>query len=271
MLEAALSAAGNGWRIFPCHNPLTLDDKVACSCQKGFACGKPGKHPRITDWAERASSDLTAIREWWQRWPSSNIGFATGAANGIDVLDEDPKDGGEESLTALEELHGPLPASWRSRTGSGGLHVFFRHPRNVKLKNNNHSKIAKGIDFRTDGGQVILPPSAHFSGNFYRWEATEDLADLPWWIVQIVRDDPPTVRTPRVTRDEWFALAGKSVAGDRHNAIARVAGLLLNKIESPHLAISLIHGFNLECCEPPKSREEVDSIIRHIIHHKLKS
>jgi hypothetical protein len=56
------------------------------------------------------------------------------------------------------------------------------------------------------------------------------------------------------------------VAGDRHNAIASVAGLLLNGSKmNPRLAVRLIHGFNTECCDPPKSRDEVNSIITYVL------
>jgi hypothetical protein len=38
------------------------------------------------------------INEWYQLWPSANVGIVTGAISGLVVLDIDPRHGGEQSL-----------------------------------------------------------------------------------------------------------------------------------------------------------------------------
>jgi hypothetical protein len=70
----------------------------------------------------------------------------TGLPSNIDVIDEDPKNGG--NLDAL----GSLPMTTVARTMSGGRHVFFRHRDGVR----NTTGLRTGIDVRGEGGYVIL-------------------------------------------------------------------------------------------------------------------
>jgi hypothetical protein len=86
------------------------------------------------------------------------------------VIDVDKKDDedGEKTLAALEGKHGRLPQTVHQTTGSGGLQFFYRYPRNAKL-GNSVRKLGKGLDTRSHGGYVIVPPSLHLSGSLYTW------------------------------------------------------------------------------------------------------
>jgi putative DNA primase/helicase len=163
MLEAALGYAEKlGWKVFPCHS-IT---EGRCTCGDP-ACTSPGKHPRTVHGCKDASSDRAVIVEWWRRSPNSNIAVATGEPSGVDVLDVDPRHGGDETLRALELEHGELPATPMSTTGGGGWHRFFKHTPGLA---NSAGKLGPGLDWRTTGGFVILPPSQHISGRRYVWE-----------------------------------------------------------------------------------------------------
>ena len=37
-------------------------------------------------------------------------------------LDVDPRNGGDARLEKLQEMHGPLPDTWKVATGGGGSH-----------------------------------------------------------------------------------------------------------------------------------------------------
>ena len=270
--DSALYYAEQGLRIFPCHYPTFDDDGTlrGCSC-KDPACQKPGKHPAIADWPNQATADPDRVRAYWRRRPFSNIGLLCGEANGFDVLDVDPKDDGPANLAAITTAHGPLPATLTSHTGSGGQHLLFRHANG--LKNNNHGKIARGLDFRTTGGQIIAPPSLHFSGNRYLWENSEPIAPPPPWLVERMRADPthPSQRE-RVPLENWREMALGPPTGARHNVLTQIAGILIGgyPIKSKHLAITLVHAYNQFACDPPKSKEEVDKIIEHILKKQIK-
>src|SRR5262249_1068395 len=149
-LAAALRYAKRGFRVFPVHSVRN----GVCTCQprrdregKG-PCEHPGKHPRFSNWQERATCDPTVIEQFWLNHPDSNVGIATGAACGIFVLDADPKNGGQESLDEQVVKYGPID-TLQALTGSRGKHFYFDHPgRPVR----NPVGIKPGLDIRGDGG-----------------------------------------------------------------------------------------------------------------------
>jgi hypothetical protein len=98
---------------------------------------------------------------------SSNIAIATGFPSNIVVLDIDVRKGGYDSYHKLQNFIEPgMLNTLQCKTGSGGMHVYFLYPK-VALK--NKIGILPGIDFKTDGGYVIAPPSNHASGDLYEW------------------------------------------------------------------------------------------------------
>jgi hypothetical protein len=173
-LEGALACLAAGWRVFPVHG--IVDGRCTCGDEK---CKSQGKHPLFNRW-QTIVADEAEVRSWFARAPGINFGIATGAASGIMVLDVDPKNGGMESLAALEREHGPLPETAAVRTGSGGIHAIFRHVAGVR---NSGSRIASGIDIRGEGGFIVGPGSLHLSGERYAVLVDADPSDAPAWLV----------------------------------------------------------------------------------------
>ena len=124
LAQAALTDAGRGWFVIPLHG--VVDGH--CTCPNGGKCSSPGKHPRIKDWQQRASTDPKQIDEWWTRWPDANIGIVTGKISGLLVIDVDPRHGGNKSLDDLFKKHGK-PKTYVVGTGGGGLHLYFQYPK----------------------------------------------------------------------------------------------------------------------------------------------
>jgi hypothetical protein len=178
-LDAAVAMAEAGWSIFPCHWPIRKGGAVACSCSDG-ACGNAGKHPRTRHGLLDATADAETVVSYWRRFPEANIGLATGEKNNITVLDVDPGHGGVDSLLILTTRHGELPETLRSRTGSGGEHIIFRHVTGVR---NSTAKLGAGLDVRGEGGYIIAPPSLHPSGGRYQWLQNISPAPAPGWLV----------------------------------------------------------------------------------------
>lgn len=144
--------------------------------------------------------DHSLIRSIWTRYPKANVSVATGEASGCFVLDVDTKDGfdGRADLEHLELLYDILPTTWRSRTPSGGEHIWFRQP-DRPLTNRVHFRIPdgqggekkSGLDVRTTGGAAAAPPSRKASGA-YVWltgPGDADLAHAPHWLLELI--DPP--------------------------------------------------------------------------------
>jgi hypothetical protein len=185
LLQFALWYVGRGWPVLALHTSI----EGKCSC--GKECGTPGKHPRyheddLQNGVHNATTDKTIIEKWWQRWPVANIGIATGK-DSFDVLDADIDEtvNGLETLADLQLKHGPLPETPEQITGGGGRQFFFEYSSEIA----NRVKFAPGLDTRSEGGLVVVPPSLHISGNRYKWHVPPDktpLAKCPAWLLDTI-------------------------------------------------------------------------------------
>lgn len=239
-----------GWRVIPVGSPT----------MKGG-----GKTPLLKDWTNQATTDPQTISEWWRLYPDANVGVATGQASGIVVIDIDVDKGGDDSLYDLEQQYGKLPYTTESLTGGGGRHLFFKYPAGVTVRN-SVGKLGPGIDVRSDGGQVVLPPSIHKSGNAYEWEASSHPVDLeprplPQWLVDLVSEPaqppPPQQTTPNQVPDQV-------VKGERNNLLASLAGGLRAKgIDAAEILV-LLQTVNQNRCVPPLQDDELDKIAKSI-------
>ncbi|HVT77852.1 MAG TPA: bifunctional DNA primase/polymerase [Acidimicrobiales bacterium] len=196
-IDAAHVYAVRGWPVFPCHTPADLPG--ACTCRVE-GCGSPGKHPRVAGGLNAATVDPAQVDAWWSRWPIANVGIRTGADSGLVVVDVDPDHDGERSLERLAAEHGELPEGRVVRTGSGGRHLYFRHPGGL-VRNDAGRKLGPGLDIRGDGGYVIAPPSLHTSGGKYIVSSGgADLPELPDWMLRMARPPEPA---KAVVSNDW--------------------------------------------------------------------
>ncbi len=149
-----------------------------------FPC-REDKAPAISSGFRGASADERIIRAMWTRHPGPLVGIPTGAASLIDVLDIDPKNGGDKWLDA-NSAHLPRTLSWRTR--SAGRHFIFRHDPQIRC---SAGRIAPGIDVRGDGGYVIFWPAAGLP-------LVEDapIARWPFWLRDLALRRPAS--TPKV-------------------------------------------------------------------------
>ncbi len=211
-IDAALVYAHRGWPVLPCHSPAR--GVGSCTCCRS-ECSSPGKHPRVARGLGSATTDAAIVRRWWGMWPRANVAIRTGAASGLVVLDIDPDHGGEETLSRVLEEHGDLPMGRAIRTGSGGRHLYFRHPGGT-VKNDAGHRLGPGVDIRGDGGYVVAPPSRHASGKQYVVAARGDcLPELPGWLLGLVQQTErhhPLPEAGRVTNAS--AWAGAAVDGE---------------------------------------------------------
>lgn len=160
---AALYYASLGWRVFP----LRTRAKI------------PATEHGCLD----ATTDREQIRAWWARWPSANVGIATGEGSGLLVIDLDG-DAGERALAELVETHGALPAVPEVTTGRG-RHLYFAFDARVK----NSAKRLPQIDTRSTGGYVVAPPSIHPDGRTYLWAPDRTPREVrvqaaPEWLIE---------------------------------------------------------------------------------------
>ncbi len=160
LLQAALSYAKQGLKVFPLHTPTN----GGCSCEKGKGCNASGKHPQFGNWANNASSDVALVRDIWTIvYPDANVGIH---CEGLLVLDIDSQEG-----QSLIEGYGDLSHTPTVLTHKG-KHYYFQLPQGVTFK--NAVRFLPGCDIRTTGGYVVAPPSIHSSGDQYKWLNTLD-------------------------------------------------------------------------------------------------
>jgi hypothetical protein len=161
------------------------------------------------------------------------VAIRTGAKSGLVVVDVDPAHGGDDSMAMLEGIHGPMPPGRTIRTGSGGRHLYFRHPGGV-VRNDAGRVLGPGIDLRADGGYVIAPPSRIAGGAYALLANGGALPDLPEWVLERLaeRERRPEPRGSSVSAPTAWARAAfdgeigrvrTAVEGTRNDTLNRVA------------------------------------------------
>ena len=179
---AALRYAADGWPVFMlgrnkrpvancprCHpvNGKPAHDPQGCKCLTCHGFYAATLEPRlITRMIAVVGGGMPAIR--------------TGAPSRLVVVDVDPAHGGMRSLTGLRD-EGLLPPTRFVRTGSGGLHLYYRHPGPHTKIGCSQSQLGPGLDVRADGGYVVAPPAVHpLTRMPYQWADTSTaISEMP--------------------------------------------------------------------------------------------
>jgi len=250
-----------GWKIFPVHG--IHDGKCTC---KALNCGNPGKHPRTAHGVKDATFDIGQIELWWKNWPNANIGLATGEPSGVDVLDVDNRASGDESLRELEKQHGELPSMVMSLTG-GGSHIFGCHVKGLK---NQAGDVGEGLDFRTSGGYVILPPSNHISGRSYVWEGAHrpneiELQPFPDWLLTLLRSAS--------TQNSNGAPSAKPIADriaqtHRNTDLTSLAGSMRRRGMAAEEIYAALAEVNRRRCDPPLAQDDIRKIAESVSRYQ---
>lgn len=199
---AATTLAYRGWRVFP----VDAESKV----------------PLVKDWPNVATTDARQVNEWWKRFPAASIGYPTGLLTVVEI-------DGETGLASMEALRAtnPWPPTLTSVSGRG-LHHFYvpTEPlRNcVGMSHDGKRGLGKGIDVRSDGGFVILPPSVHRTGRRYRWGVKIAPVPMPDWMTERLRSPEPSRLPIPATDADRYAQA--ALAGELENIYAAGEGEL---------------------------------------------
>jgi len=193
LVKSALKYAEQDIPVFPIFG---IDDQGLCSCYNP-TCTNPGKHPMTKHGHKDASTDTAQIVMWWKNNPHANIGVPTGSLSGWYAIDVDSKNNGIANYQKFLAKQGdqiPTESRLKSKTGGGGYHLIYAAPldgKSIGISVNTGNVM--GVDFRGDGGYIVVPPSKHSSGNKYQWATgfsfpTElPLTPLPETIANLVR------------------------------------------------------------------------------------
>lgn len=262
---AALEYAGRGMEVFP--------------APPGEKKSHKSEQHSGTKWGK--TTDADEIRRDWDKWPSANVGIATGAASGVWAIDLDVRGGGLEAWAALVAQHPPLPPTVTVETPTGGRHYWWRWP-GVEVRN-SAGAVGPGIDVRGEGGMVIAPPSVKpgigayaFAPGLAPWEVA--VAEAPGWLVALVKKKPaarPTVTADaeegllqrlaqrhmaEVRAEAEAAKLAEAAPGTRNDTLSRVAYTLggLAHYLADDAARDMLLGAVADWDDPEKCRSTID-------------
>ena len=253
--RAALGYAARGWHVLPCG-------------------GGSGKIPLTHHGVHEAATDRHEIARWWQRWPSANVGVATGSRSGFWALDIDGAEG-LATLGEIERKHGPLPQTVVQETPKGGLHFLFSYrPGGGRI--GNKVRALPSVDTRSNGGYTPVDPSfSPSTGRAWAWQpgrvpGTVPTAQAPEWLIAaLTAPKPAAAQATRADIKPWVAAARGTISeGARNSSATSVLGHLLRRFVDPFLAVSLLRSWNTCHCVPPIPDVELDVIIKSIINRE---
>jgi hypothetical protein len=167
MLQEALDYAKCGLAVFPVNGTIPF---------------------RRSHKVKDASIDPKRIQEMWAKHPGANIAMACGAASQTIAVGDGSGEARAE-LAALENKHGPLPATALSTSPLGHCR-YFSIPEGVSVPHIGKENGSQ-LEIISDGHYILLPPSIHPSGIRYEWanDITE-FAETPDWMIQYANGKP---------------------------------------------------------------------------------
>jgi putative DNA primase/helicase len=217
----------HGLAVFPCRE-RTLDEK------------RKAKSPLVENGLYAASTDRKRIAEWQRQHPGCAWGAAmteTVVAVDIDVKHDHD---GFLSLKRLIEGHDQLPDTLTNTTPTGGEHRLFRVDRAFK----NKAAVMDGIDIRSKGGYICVPPSVIETGP-YEWRDPQlDIAPAPAWFIEDLA---------RLTQEKVGSAAesgGSIPEGRRNDALYRYTCLLRARNLPDETAWDALQARNRDCSPP---------------------
>ena len=218
ILDAALILAAQGIPSFPC------DHNKRPTCLKGF---------------QAATGNAAGLRQLWGQYGGALVGVPTGEVSGFDVLDIDPRHGGDKWLADNADK---LPVTRIHQTRSHGQHFLFKHRPGLR---NSAGKIAPGVDVRADGGYIIWWPASGLP-------VLKDAPPAPWpeWVLQrLLPPAPEKFTLPENIRGGAYASsalrrAAQNVAssqeGTRNHALNKELWSVLRFVSSGDLGMEEI-------------------------------
>lgn len=265
LLESALNYAQNDIPVFPVHG---INDMGSCTCQN-LNCSHPGKHPIVKGGFKVATTDLQQVITWWNQHPLANIGVPTGVVSGWHVVDIDKKNQGIEHYKRfVEQFGGKLPsATLIAHTGGGGFHLVYGQPADGQsVGSGTNIGRLEGVDFRGDGGYIVVPPSMHYSQKSYRWSKEsgfEDLEDtdlepLPQALAALLRVPTQSVANQDIIK-----------SGGRNDTLFKYACQLRRVGVHDDALYQLVWNKNEAACKPPLKAPEVQMIVSSALNQNI--
>lgn len=300
-LRAALDYVQAGWRLLP------LDGK-----DPYFALLPQDEHGKArTRLLMETPATEADVRQWFEYDPHVNLGALLHPGFPLIVdLDPNKRDGDgqwkldDERRQELLNCDGFESTPLRVRSGSGGWHLYYRHPpSSIRVVGSKSHTKGDGIDVLSSRGRayVVLPPSIHpGTGKPYAWIdadgqelrpcdavalAHSKLPRWPKWTEEDARraamlrgDDSDSDRYAKGPKQWWLTEAltsprpegGTGDDGTGRNATLRRLALYFAARNIPaDVSRAILWKWNQEYCQPPLKEEEVTrQVYVMYAHHK---
>ncbi|OGM63609.1 hypothetical protein A2893_02650 [Candidatus Woesebacteria bacterium RIFCSPLOWO2_01_FULL_39_25] len=201
------------------------------------------KNPLIS-WSEfqQRRANVNEVSAWFNNPNFGGLAVVTGKISGISVWDIDKG----ADINNIQ-----LPVTPTVKTGNEGLHLYFKCQDGLSCITAFRNK----MDFKAEGGLIMLPPSLHPNGNRYEWVDGKDylapLADIPQWLLDELKKKTSSEKF------DYRLLKGVE-EGRRNTSAAKVVGLFLSHFpEEEWLSIVLpaFQGWNLQNKPPIPDKE----------------
>jgi len=258
-----------GWKVMPLHRPLS----GACSCGN-FNCANVGKHPALSGWRNKDgvyTPEVTlqhpnTLKRWFDG-TERNVAILTGRISGIVVLDIDSGEG-ERNIKSRK-----VPADGPQVLTGKGRHLYFAYPFEQigdghELK--NFVGTIQGVDFRSDGGYVVAPPSLHVSGREYQWAENSfglTLLPCPNWLIELTCK--PIVDQKTGSKSPMPGKSGeKFYEGERNSRMfSELSRLRASSRFDDRELSETASMLNQSRCNPPLGSAEVEKIVKQVCRY----
>ncbi len=215
---------------------------------------------------QQQPSEEAELRDWWRRWPDANVGLVTGAISDLTVVDCDTREGIESVEGSLSDATA-IPTATTPR---GGRHYYFKHQGGIS----NRAGVLKGVDVRTDGGYIIVPPSRNELG-CYAWMPGCKISDVPPAVLpeSLLIKMQTSLRSLGGSKEDSSPACRQASSGvvmgfskgHRDETLFSIA-LNLAKGGMPADNIKQILDFFASRCDPPFSPAEVQTKIQSALN-----
>lgn len=285
IFREACAMLGVGGRVAKLHG---ITAAGFCTCGKdghhieGKVKKQCGKHPAGGDgWQHRVARTEEDVAAWLEEFEQDgvpfNIGLVLGPSTGIvDIEWDDPLAQQYAEQIGLTRVITPTYSSGRSE------HRLF-------LWDDRFSAIDKavvypnGLEVRLGVGkkasQSVIPCSWHWSGVQYKWKPTlrideVELAKMPEDLARAIVSGQVKGKPNAKVRSSRQVIHGDVGEGYRHPTLLALATKLVMRNEfyenddEQEDIFGLVWNTNLQRCKPPKSSEEVWSIVHSCVSYR---
>ena len=220
-----------------------------------------GKQP-LVKWTRWQPKSVATLEPFVRR--GCDWGVKTG--NGFVVVDFDTVGSYENFMANNSDK---LPSSTPIVKTGRGYHVWIRTTKPVRTQH------YEGIDIKSDGGYVVVPPSIHANGNQYRFirplSQEVPIVALDKLVLPLAKTDHPIMSTTPFKLSDWKPVPGHKVElinngaaeGERHNGLVTYIGVMINEGRDKEWVVEAATLWN-QMCRPPLPNEEVEATVESV-------